>query len=98
MGTIPRSKILRNIAKAQGIDLTIIVDIIHVIEYLWKAGRVFHPESGPELEQWVEHRLRKNSSGKGRTHGWRDAPKCHQKKNQQEKTRTRRQMRHLPAQ
>ncbi|MCP4195799.1 MAG: hypothetical protein GY762_01490, partial [Proteobacteria bacterium] len=38
-------------------DLTLIVDIIHVIEYLWKAGRAFHPKSGPELEKWVRHRL-----------------------------------------
>jgi hypothetical protein len=37
--------------------VTIIVDIIHVIEYLWDAGRAFHPESGPELENWVRHRL-----------------------------------------
>jgi hypothetical protein len=33
------------------------VDIIHDIEYLWKAARVFHPESGPDLENWVGHRL-----------------------------------------
>ena len=63
-GNNTQIKILRNIAKSQSIDLTIIVDIIHVIEYLWKAGRVFHPESGPELEQWVEHRLRKILQGK----------------------------------
>ena len=62
-GNNTQIKILRNVAKAQGIDLTIIVDIIHVIEYLWKAGRVFHPESGPKLEQWVEHRLRKVLQG-----------------------------------
>ena len=63
-GNNTQIKILRNIAKTQGIDLTIIVDVIHVIEYLWSAGRVFHPESGPELEQWVEHRLRKILEGK----------------------------------
>ena len=44
-------------AKEKGVALTIIVDIIHVTEYLWKAGRVFHPKSGPELEGWVRHRL-----------------------------------------
>ena len=42
---------LRKIARAKGIKLTIIVDLIHVIEYLWEAGRAFHPESGPELEK-----------------------------------------------
>lgn len=49
--------ILKRMAKVKGVELTIIVDIIHVIEYLWKAGRVFHPKSGLELENWVRHRL-----------------------------------------
>ncbi len=57
-------KILRRIARERGIDLTIVVDVIHVIEYLWDAGRAFHPESGPELEEWVQHRLFKILQGK----------------------------------
>ena len=57
-------RILNRMAKEQGIALTIIVDIIHVIEYLWKAGRVFYPKSGPNLEQWVQHRLQKILIGK----------------------------------
>jgi hypothetical protein len=56
--------ILKRMAKKWGVKLTIIVDIIHVIEYLWKAGRVFHPESGPELEGWVRHRLLAVLNGK----------------------------------
>ncbi|MEA2060432.1 MAG: hypothetical protein U9P10_08005 [Thermodesulfobacteriota bacterium] len=62
--------ILRRTASAKGMDLTIIVDVIHVIEYLWDAGRAFHPESGPELETWVQHRLFKILQGKaGHTAG-----------------------------
>lgn len=49
--------ILKRTAKKRGVKLTIIVDLVHVIEYLWKAGRVFHPASGPALEDWVRHRL-----------------------------------------
>lgn len=49
--------ILKRVAKKRGVNITIIVDLVHVIEYLWKAGRVFHPESGPALEGWVRHRL-----------------------------------------
>lgn len=56
--------ILHKKAKKKGLVLTIIVDIIHVIEYLWKAGRVFHPESGIELEDWVRHRLKGVLHGK----------------------------------
>jgi len=49
--------ILNRMGREKGVDVTIIVDIIHVIEYLWKAGRTFHPKSGPKLEKWVQHRL-----------------------------------------
>ena len=57
-------RILRRISKEKDIDVTIIVDIIHVIEYLWNAGRAFHPESGQELEKWVSHRLLEILRGK----------------------------------
>ena len=32
------------------ISLTIIVHILHVIEYLWKAGSAFHLQFGLQLE------------------------------------------------
>lgn len=57
-------RVLKSMAKEQNVALTIIVDIIHVIEYLWKAGRAFHPKSGPELEEWVQYRLAKILEGK----------------------------------
>lgn len=57
-------RILERLAKKQEVNLTIIVDIIHVIEYLWKAGRAFHPKSGPELEEWVQYRMLKILEGK----------------------------------
>ena len=63
-GNKPQIRILRRTAKKQDIALTIIVDIIHVIEYLWKAGRAFHPETSPELESWVQHRLLEILRGK----------------------------------
>ena len=56
-GNKPQIRHLRKMARKEKIDLTIVVDIIHVIEYLWKAARVFYPESGPDLENWVSHRL-----------------------------------------
>jgi len=63
-GNNAQIRILRSTAKKKGIELTIIVDIIHVIEYLWKAGKAFHPESSPELEDWVRHRLLEILRGK----------------------------------
>jgi hypothetical protein len=55
---------LGRMARKEKINLTIVVDIIHVIEYLWKAARAFHPESGPDLENWVRHRLLEILRGK----------------------------------
>lgn len=63
-GNRDQIRILEKTAKSNGLKLTIIVDLIHVIEYLWKAGRVFHSASGPELESWVEHRLLEILKGK----------------------------------
>ena len=45
-GNKTQIRILRRIAKEKGLNLTIIVDVIHVIEYLWDAGRAFYPEAG----------------------------------------------------
>ncbi len=56
--------ILRRMAKDKGIHLTIIVDLIHVIEYLWDAGRAFYPEAAEELESWVRVRLLEILRGK----------------------------------
>jgi len=64
-GNKSQLRILRRMAKKKGINLTIIVDVIHVIEYLWKAGRAFHPEAGMELEDWVRVRLLETLRGKG---------------------------------
>ena len=63
-GNKSQIRILRSLAKKNALDFTIIVDLIHVIEYLWDAGRAFHPASGPELEGWVEYRLLEILRGK----------------------------------
>ena len=44
-------------ARRLRIPLIVILDLIHVLEYLWKAGRAFHPKSSEELELWVGERL-----------------------------------------
>lgn len=40
-----------------GVTLTIVLDLIHVLEYLWKAAYVFHKEGTPQAEAWVNKRL-----------------------------------------
>jgi len=40
-----------------GVKVTILLDIVHVLEYLWKAARALFGESTPEAEDWVGNRL-----------------------------------------
>jgi hypothetical protein len=40
-------------AAARGITLAIVVDYIHVPEYLWKVAWCFHPPRDPAMEDWV---------------------------------------------
>jgi hypothetical protein len=56
-GNKQQLKLFRKLAQEYGIVLTIILDIIHVLEYLWKATTVFNQESTPAAEQWVNVRF-----------------------------------------
>jgi hypothetical protein len=48
---------IQKVAKDRGIQVTIVLDIIHVIEYLWKAAYAFHDDGTKQAESWVEQRL-----------------------------------------
>jgi hypothetical protein len=56
-GNEPQLDELERLAEEHGVDLEIILDIVHVIEYLWKAAMVFCDEGTPEAEEWVTERL-----------------------------------------
>jgi len=55
---------LKKIIKNLAVPVVIILDIIHVIEYLWKAARVFHEEANKASEKWVSKRLLEILRGK----------------------------------
>lgn len=42
----------------------VIIDIYHVMEYLWKGAHVFHREGSPEAEKWMTDKLHKLLLGK----------------------------------
>ncbi|MGH8647793.1 MAG: ISKra4 family transposase [Burkholderiales bacterium] len=44
-------------AKDYGVELVIILDLIHVLEYLWKAAWAFHHSGDRAAEVWVGERL-----------------------------------------
>jgi len=56
-GNAEQLRLLHTLARRHGVALTIVLDIIHVVEYLWKAAYVFHAQATPEAEQWVSERL-----------------------------------------
>ena len=44
---------IRAEARARDVDVSIVCDFVHVIEYLWKAAWSFHNEGDPAAELWV---------------------------------------------
>lgn len=56
-------KYLKKKAKTYGVNLTIICDFIHVLEYLWNASNALTEEKD-EREYWVRERLENLLNGK----------------------------------
>lgn len=40
-------------AAARGVEVTVLVDVVHVLEYLWSAAWSFFAEGDPAAESWV---------------------------------------------
>jgi hypothetical protein len=47
------------------LGVTLILDLLHVLEKLWKAAYLFHAEGSPEAEQWVRQRALRILQGEG---------------------------------
>jgi hypothetical protein len=52
-GDIYQLSLIRARAEARGVTLVILIDFIHVLEYLWKAAWCFHAARDPAMEDWV---------------------------------------------
>jgi hypothetical protein len=57
-------KRIERAAKKVSATITIVLDIVHVLEYLWSAAYAFHKDGTPEAEAWVEHQLVKLLAGR----------------------------------
>jgi hypothetical protein len=53
-------------AARRGVTITIVIDLIHVLEYLWKAAWSFFDKGEPAAEEWVAGQARKILHGKAR--------------------------------
>jgi hypothetical protein len=45
--------LIQDQAAQRGVTVVIVIDFIHVLEYLWKATWCFHPPRDPAMEDWV---------------------------------------------
>lgn len=51
-------------AKRVGAQVTLVLDFIHALEYLWRAAHAFFDEGTPAIEAWVMERLALMLQGK----------------------------------
>ncbi len=56
-GNKTQLRLLKEQAARSGVVLTIVLDLIHVLGYLWKAAFVFHKEGSEQAQSWVTERL-----------------------------------------
>ena len=57
-------KTIKAMAKKQQLELTIVLDFIHVLEYLWKAAYCFCSSGSEAAETWVQKRALRILQGK----------------------------------
>jgi len=50
-------KVMRKLFRRYAVRPTIVIDFIHVAEYIWKAGIAFYGEGKDELDGWVAKHL-----------------------------------------
>lgn len=56
-GNADQIRTARSAARRLGANVTLVLDVIHVIEYLWEASHVFHKEGTRDAEHWVTEKL-----------------------------------------
>jgi hypothetical protein len=56
-GNLTQLDVLQKVARQRNIALRIIVDFIHVAEYVWEASAAFHPGDREKRDAWVLPRL-----------------------------------------
>ena len=63
-GNKEQIRMAKTLAAFHGVSLVIIIDFIHVLEYLWKAAWCFFDKGDPKVEAWVLERARAVLDGK----------------------------------
>jgi len=58
-------KLINRVMKKHNINATIVMDFIHVLEYLWKAAWCFYKKGDNKVEKWIEKNALKILNGQG---------------------------------
>jgi hypothetical protein len=88
---------IRAEAKARGVTVRILVDFIHVLEYLWGAAWCFHDEGDPAAERWVREKALAVLARTGRHRRRRDPAQGHPPAPGHPRPRQGRHRRRLPT-
>jgi hypothetical protein len=62
-GQAQQLRMVRRAAKKAGVEVTIICDLIHVLEYLWDAAHCFYAPGSDEAREWVASHTRRLLEG-----------------------------------
>lgn len=63
-GSAAQLEAMKATAKKNNVSLTIVLDFMHVLEYLWKAAHCFFTPGNKEAESWVMERALRLLQGK----------------------------------
>jgi len=55
---------IRDMADEYGVEVVVVIDIVHLLEYLWGAGRALYGRGDPQTGEWVTERLRRVLEGR----------------------------------
>ena len=62
-GSATQIDLVRKAARREGITVRIVLDLIHVLDYLWKAAYCFHSAGSEQAREWVTERVHALLSG-----------------------------------
>ena len=85
-------------ARARKVSVSVVIDLIHVLEYLWKAAWCCHAEGDPAAAAWVRHHALGCPRREVHPGGRRDPACRHDGRARPRQTGRRRCRRHLPDQ
>ncbi|WP_435849776.1 ISKra4 family transposase [Streptomyces scabiei] len=52
-GAVHQLELIQQEAARRGAAINIVIDLVHVLEYVWSAAWCFHDSSDPQVEDWV---------------------------------------------